>query len=227
MLNVLANFFPPNQRIISIEDTRELMLPVNLHWVPLETRMANPEGKGEVTMLHLLTNSLRMRPDRIIVGEIRRREEAEILMEAMHTGHSVYGTFHANTADEAVIRMTNPPIGLSKPLLGAISLFLVQNRNRRNGLRRTFQIAELLPNGDANVLYQHDARKDEILPVNKSKTFIDSINLYTGLTEAEINENLARKIKVLEWLVQKNIREVNRIGQIMADYYHNKLVLIP
>ncbi|MBI2574517.1 CpaF family protein [Candidatus Woesearchaeota archaeon] len=72
-LNAIANFFPPNQRIISIEDTRELTLPNTLHWVPMETRLPNPEGKGEITMLDLVVNSLRMRPDRIIVGEIRRQ----------------------------------------------------------------------------------------------------------------------------------------------------------
>ena len=77
MLNVISNFFPPNQRIISMEDTRELMLPKILHWVPLETRLPNPEGKGGIEMLDLIVNSLRMRPDRIIVGEIRRRKEAE------------------------------------------------------------------------------------------------------------------------------------------------------
>jgi len=94
MLNVIANFFPPNQRIISMEDTRELKLPDILHWVPLETRLPNPEGKGGINMLDLTVNSLRMRPDRIVVGEIRRKAEAEVLFEAMHTGHSVYGTLH-------------------------------------------------------------------------------------------------------------------------------------
>jgi len=63
-LNAIANFFPPNQRIISIEDTRELTLPNTLHWVPMETRLPNPEGKGEITMLDLVINALRMRPDR-------------------------------------------------------------------------------------------------------------------------------------------------------------------
>ncbi|HLP79066.1 MAG TPA: ATPase, T2SS/T4P/T4SS family [Acidobacteriota bacterium] len=225
MLNVLANFFPPNQRIISIEDTRELMLPGNLHWVPMETRMANPEGKGEVTMLDLLVNSLRMRPDRIIVGEIRRREEAEILMEAMHTGHSVYGTFHANTADEAIVRMCNPPINLPKPMLSALSLFLVQNRNRRNGLRRTFQIAEILQSGDANVMYQLDVREDDLRPKNESKVFRETLKLYTGMSDADIDKNIAVKIKILKWLVERNIRDVNKIGQIMAEYYRGKLVL--
>ncbi|HII65635.1 TPA: CpaF family protein, partial [Candidatus Woesearchaeota archaeon] len=102
MLNVISTFLPPNQRIISIEDTREVVLPEILHWVPMETRLANPEGKGGITMLDLIVNSLRMRPDRIIVGEIRRREEAEVLFEAMRTGHSVYATLHANNAHEVI-----------------------------------------------------------------------------------------------------------------------------
>ena len=97
MLNAIANFFPPNQRIISIEDTREIQLPSFLHWIPMVTRLPNPEGKGEVSMLDLLVNSLRMRPDRILVGEIRRKREAEVLFEAIHTGHSVYATVHANS----------------------------------------------------------------------------------------------------------------------------------
>jgi flagellar protein FlaI len=95
-LNVFANFFPPNQRILSIEDTREIVLPKYLdwNWIPMVTRSANPEGLGEVTMLELMVSSLRMRPDRIIVGEIRRKKEAEVLMEAIETGHSIYSTIH-------------------------------------------------------------------------------------------------------------------------------------
>lgn len=109
-LNAVANFFPSNQRIISIEDTRELTLPNTLHWVPLETRLPNPEGKGEISMLDLVVNALRMRPDRIIMGEVRRKAEAEVLFEAMHTGHSVYATLHANNAEETITRLTTPPI---------------------------------------------------------------------------------------------------------------------
>ena len=121
------------QRIISIEDTRELTLPVSLHWVPMETRLPNPEGKGEVTMLDLVVNSLRMRPDRIIMGEIRRKREAEVLFEAMHTGHSVYATLHANDVDETIARLTNPPIDVPKQLLSSVNMLAVMNRNRRTG----------------------------------------------------------------------------------------------
>src|SRR3989338_5558828 len=154
MLNAVSNFFPSNQRIISLEDTRELVLPKLLHWVPMETRLPNPEGKGGIEMLDLIVNSLRMRPDRIIVGEIRRKREAEVLFEAMHTGHSVYGTLHANNVRETVNRLVNPPIDLPKQLISSLSLIIVQHINRRTGKRRTLQIAEILPNGDSRVLMQ-------------------------------------------------------------------------
>jgi len=223
MLNVVANFFPPNQRLISIEDTRELTLPKNLHWVAMETRLGNAEGKGEVTMLSLLVNSLRMRPDRIIVGEVRRKQEAEILLEAMNTGHSTYATFHANTAQEAVLRLTNPPIDIPKPMLSSISLFLVQNRNRRTGARRTIQIAELLDNGDVNILLQHNPRTDVMEKKNPSVTFVEKINLYTGMNEKDIEEDLAKKVKILHWLVNHNHRDIDKIGGIMAKYYLGKI----
>ena len=223
MLNVISNFFPPNQRIISIEDTRELTLPDSLHWVPLETRLPNPEGKGEVTMLDLLVNSLRMRPDRMVVGEIRRKREAEVLFEAMHTGHSVYATLHANNAKETIIRMTNPPIDIPKLMLPALSLIVVQHRDRRTGRRRTLQIAEVLPTGDPNVLLQLDAQRDEIKQVNESNVLMDTINLYTGLTPDEIKADINEKINILKWLVKNNITNIHQIGLIFAKYYTKKL----
>ena len=225
MLNVISNFFPPNQRILSIEDTRELVLPENLHWVPMETRMPNPEGKGGVSMLDLLVNSLRMRPDRILVGEIRRKEEAEVLLEAMHTGHSVYATIHANTAEETVTRLTNPPIGIPKPMIAAISLILVQNRNRRSGKRRTLQIAELTPTGDARVLLQFSAQKDKLEQVRESTEVMSKLELYTGMTKEEILFDIKQKQTILKWLVKREITSVNDIGLKMAKYYTGHLTL--
>jgi flagellar protein FlaI len=223
MLNVITNFFPPNQRVISIEDTRELTLPDSIHWVPLETRLPNPEGKGEVTMLDLLVNSLRMRPDRIVVGEIRRKREAEVLFEAMHTGHSVYGTLHANNAHETVVRMTNEPINLPKLMLPALSMIVVQHRDRRIGKRRTLQVAEVMPNGDPNVLLQLNAQKDQINQVSESKVLMETINLYTGLSTDEIRKDINEKINILKWLVKNNINNIHQVGLIFARYYMKKL----
>ena len=219
MLNVLANFFPPNQRIISIEDTREIRLPKFLHWLPMNTRMPNAEGKGGVTMLDLLVNSLRMRPDRILVGEVRRAKEAEVLFEAIHTGHSVYATFHANNVHEAITRLTSPPIDVPLSMMPGISMIIVQMRNRRTGLRRTFQIGEIMPDAKPNVLMQLDLKKDVLCHANKSKAINDTLQLYTGNSPAEIKADLDEKEEILKYLVKKNIETIDSVGLLMARYY--------
>lgn len=224
MLNVISSFFPINQRIISIEDTREITLPNDLHWVPMETRLPNPEGKGEVSMLDLVVNSLRMRPDRIIMGEVRRKREAEVLFEAMHTGHSVYATLHANNVEETIQRLTNPPIEVPKAVLPALHLIVVQNRNRRTGQRRTLQIAEITPTGEGRVLRQLDIAKDQLVDVNKPKYVFETLKLYTGLSEEQIAEDLKEKISVLKWIVQNNINNVDKVGDIFRKYYARKYV---
>lgn len=225
MLNAIANFFPPSQRIISIEDTRELTLPKILHWVPLETRLPNPEGKGEVTMLDLVVNSLRMRPDRIIMGEIRRAREAEVLFEAMHTGHSVYGTMHANNASETIIRLTNPPINVPKQVIGSLSLILVQNRNRRTGFRRTLQFAEVTSGGEIRVLQQYDSHQDTMRNIAAPVRLNETIELFTGMSPREIQKDIQEKVRILKWLVEENIIDVHKIGLIMAKYYKGTLRL--
>jgi flagellar protein FlaI len=223
MLNVISNFFPPNQRIISIEDTRELTLPINLHWIPLETRLPNPEGKGEITMLDLLVNTLRMRPDRILVGEIRRQKEAQVVLEAMHTGHSVYATIHANNADEVIVRLTNPPIDIPKPMISSLSVIIAQSRNRRTGKRRTLQIAEITSTGDAKILMQLNVADDVLEKINDSESVLDRLKLYTGWTTEDIARDLERKIRILQWLVKNNIENVDQIGMVMSKYYMGTL----
>lgn len=229
-LNVFASFFPPNQRIISIEDTREIRLPKFLHWVPLNTVLSNSEGKGEVSMGHLLVNSLRMRPDRILVGEVRRKQETETLFEAIHTGHSVYATFHANNAQEAVDRLTNAPLDVPKIMLPAISLIIVQFRNRRTGSRRTFQIAEIKPDGNPNVIMQYDAHQDILMPnkdvvrtlIKKKSALFANIKMVTGMTDKELIEDHEDKVNVLKYLIDKDINTVDTVGRIMAEYYTAK-----
>jgi flagellar protein FlaI len=221
-LNVLASFFPPNQRIISIEDTREIRLPKFLHWVPMSTRQANAEGKGEVSMEDLLVNALRQRPDRILVGEVRRQKEAETLFEAIHTGHSCYATFHANNYEETIRRLTNPPINVPLTMLPAISLIVMQFRNRRTGFRRTFQIAEITDNSEGNLLMQYDAKKDVLIDKNKSKSLMATLELYTGASQKELRDELKEKEKVLNYLVKQSIETVDGVGRIMAEYYTNR-----
>ncbi len=221
-LNGLSVLFPPNQRIVSIEDTREIHLPSFLQWVPLSTRLPNPEGKGEVKMLDLMINSLRMRPDRIVVGEVRRQREAEVMFEAMHTGHSVYATVHADNAEQTISRLTNPPIDVPKSMISALDLVVVQYRNRRTGLRRTFEIAEIDDKGNEKVVYRWNPRADKIEKVDEFSELADRISLYTGMSMKEIKADLNEKSKVLNAMVDQNCMGIEEVGKVVAEYYNDR-----
>ncbi len=226
MLNALMPFMPANQRIISMEDTRELNLPDFLHWIPLTTRPPNPRGEGEVSMLELVENSLRMRPDRIVVGEVRRKRETEVLFEAMHTGHSVYGTFHANRASEVVDRITSPPMNIPMVVMGSLPLVVIQHMNRRTGQRRTFEIVELLKGKgkllELNTLYMWSAKTDKVEPVSPSIRVKEELALFSGMGDKEIEEDMRGKQRILEWLLHHDIRGVNDVGKIITEYYIDK-----
>jgi len=224
-LNACMPFIPPNHRVISMEDTRELMLPEFLYWCPLVTRTANPEGKGEVSMLDLLVNSLRMRPDRIILGEIRRQREAEVLFEAMHTGHSVYSTVHADTANETIRRLINPPINIPPIMLSNVNLNVVMFRDRKRNVRRTIQLAEFISGKErvvSNILYRWIPEKDEFVIHNNSMSFFDEISRHTGMSQTDINKNLEEKKEIFEWLMKNKIRDLRSIGKVMNIYYTDK-----
>lgn len=224
-LNAMAAFIPANQRVISIEDTRELTLPRFLHWVPMVVREPNPEGRGEITMLDLMVNALRQRPDRILVGEIRRQREAEILFEAMHTGHSVYATLHADNTEQTISRLTNPPINVPPQMLDALSGMVVTFRHRRFNIRRVLEFSEMLKNGSFNVLYRWTIKEagegftDKIKQVSKMTRLVDQLSLYAGMDEREIADNVAEKVSVLKWMVKQGYDGVDQVGRIVSQYY--------
>ncbi len=230
-LNVCMPFIQPYHRTISIEDTRELQIPSFIHWIPLTTREPNPEGKGEVSMLDLMVNSLRMRPDRIIVGEIRRQAQAEVLFEAMHTGHSVYNTLHANTAAQTIRRLVNPPISVPLAMLEAVDLNVVMFRDRRTGRRRMLQAAEFVPSKEGegvkpNILYQWKPATDRILPHSKSVRLFNEISMNTGMSQVELAEDLKLKTRILEWAVKHDLTDLNSIGKLMALYYTDTAAVV-
>lgn len=226
-LNTLCALIPPSNRTITIEDTRELALPTYLkwNWVPLTTRNPNPEGKGEVRMLDLMMTSLRMRPDRIVVGEIRRRREAEVLFEAMHTGHAVYSTMHADTASQVLRRLTHPPIELPLTELESLQLIVVQYRDRRKEIRRVYEISELVVSSveaaSLNTLFKWKPRTDSFEKVNESSRVLEDLNLHTGMTAGEIKKDIEERIRVLDWMSKSGIRSVDDVGAVIGLYYKN------
>lgn len=150
MLNILSGFIPENERIVTIEDSAELQLQ-QPHVVRLETRPPNIEGRGEITQRELVRNTLRMRPDRIVLGEVRGGETLDML-QAMNTGHDgSLTTIHANTARDALSRIENmvsmtginfPTKALRAQIASAINVVLQVGR-LEDGRRRLLSIQEI------------------------------------------------------------------------------------
>jgi len=224
-LNALASFIPPNQRVVTIEDTREVMLPpYQWNWVPLLTRAQNAEGLGEVSMLDMLTTSLRMRPDRIILGEMRRQREAEVLFEAMHTGHSVCATLHADTGMQTLRRLTSPPISLPPSDLDAIHLLVVQYRDRRKNVRRTLEICEIVGGEkeaelSTNTIYRWRPRTDTFDMVGEPNKYLKELNLHTGMTKDEIYQDIKNRATIIKWMISNKLYDIESVGRVMALYY--------
>ena len=151
LLNALSQLIDHGERIVTIEDAAVLQLQ-QPHVVPLETRPANLEGTGEITMRDLVKNALRMRPDRIILGEVRGAEAMDLL-QAMNTGHDgSMGTLHANTPREALSRLENmvgmgavnlPSKALRTQIASAVNM-IVQIQRMRDGMRRITHVSEIL-----------------------------------------------------------------------------------
>lgn len=227
MLNSLCSLLPQDQRVISIEDTRELFLPEEIHWnwIPMTTRAENPEGKGGVSMLDLMVSSLRMRPDRVVVGEVRRKKHFETMFEAMHTGHSVYTTMHADTASQVKRRITEEPIGISPEEAKSLQLVLVQYRNRRKNVRRTMELVEVSKTEanklEINYLYRLSPSEDSFQKINEPIRVYNELNLHTGMSKEEIKEDRREKKELLDWMVDNEVLNINEVGKVVRAYYND------
>ncbi|MEV8147768.1 CpaF family protein [Arthrobacter sp. NPDC080073] len=150
LLNVLSSFLPPEERIITIEDAIELQLQQD-HVVRLESRPRNIEGKGEITIRELVRNALRMRPDRIVIGEVRGGESLDML-QAMNTGHDgSISTVHANSPRDAISRLETlvlmagmdlPLRAIREQIASAVNL-IVHISRLRDGTRRITHVTEV------------------------------------------------------------------------------------
>lgn len=192
LLNAMSQLISPTERIITVEDSAELRLQ-QPHVVRLESRPPNIEGEGEVTIRELIRNTLRMRPDRIIVGEVRGDETIDML-QAMNTGHDgSMSTIHANRPREALTRLENMmsmagyemPIHVIRGLIvGAINL-IIHTERMRDGGRRITQISEIT-GLEGEIVTTHDLFKfeyqEDVVDREKGQTRIQGVFKPSGVT---------------------------------------------
>lgn len=171
-LNALSNFIPRDERVITIEDSAELQLKGIDNLVRMETRNANMEGKGEVTIRDLIRSSLRMRPERIVVGEVRGAEALDML-QAMNTGHDgSLSTGHSNSTKDMLSRLetmvlsgNNIPLEAIRQQIASAINIIIQLSRLRDKSRRTVEITEVVgyENGEfqLNTLYKFVEHGDD------------------------------------------------------------------
>ena len=223
-LNTVTSFTPPRERIITIEDTLELQLP-HAHVLRMETRPPNIEGKGELNMDHLVKNSLRQRPDRVIVGEVRG-SEAITLFTALNTGHSGFGTLHANTARETITRLINPPMNVPNIMIPALDFIIMQNRMYRpegGSIRRITEVAEVVGMEEGNVqlnrVFEWNNMVDKVEYVGIASQTLREMAELRGITITEIEEEIEKRRLVLEYMGDNNIRSIKEVGEWISNYY--------
>ena len=227
LLNALSIFINPKERIISIEDTLELQIP-HKHILRMEARTVNIENQGEITIEDLVKNSLRQRPDRIIVGEVRGKE-AITLFTALNTGHSGFGTLHANSSRETITRLTNAPMNVPKIMISSIDFIIMEKRIYMSdgiSFRSITEIAEVVGMEEGIIqlskLFQWDSENDQFQNLTiMSKTLEEMANL-KGVSISQLNQEWKNRHMVLNYLVKNNISSQKDIGLLLENYYVNK-----
>jgi pilus assembly protein CpaF len=192
LLNALSSFIPADERIVTIEDAAELMLQ-QPHVVRLETRPQNVEGRGEITVRELVRNALRMRPDRIVVGECRGPEALD-MMQAANTGHDgTFSTLHANSPADGLARLETmvlmadsglPARAIRSQIASAFDMAVEVGR-LKSGLRRILSIAEIAKTDDGDVttreLFRYNPETDRLLRTNLAPVRVAERCRWAGL----------------------------------------------
>jgi type IV secretory pathway ATPase VirB11/archaellum biosynthesis ATPase len=231
MLNAVMLFIPPQMKIVSIEDTRELNLP-HPNWIPGTTRSGfgprDESGRqaGEIGMFELLKAALRQRPEYITVGEVRG-EEATVLFQAMATGHAAYGTMHADSVTSVIHRLEGEPINIPRPLLEALDIVSIQIQTRIGGqrVRRTQSITEIVgmdPNTKellTNEVFEWDPA-DDTFDHSSISYVLERIQKENNMTDAELKEEVENRTLLIEWMKEHGVRDYVDVATVVQSYYN-------
>ncbi|MBS3088345.1 type II/IV secretion system ATPase subunit [Candidatus Pacearchaeota archaeon] len=226
LLNALAFFIPPEARVVSIEDTREINLPRE-NWLPSVARTSIGVGKvGEIDLFEILKSSFRQNPDYLIVGEVRGKE-AFVLFQGMASGHSSISTIHADSVDTLVRRLETPPISLSPTLINsldcvAVIAHAVAKKQETRKVREIVEIVNVDKSGTTlvNTPFKWDPSKDIFYYKRQSKVF-EKISMRTGKSIEELQQDMISRSKLLYSLYKKKIFDFDEVGRIVNEYHKN------
>src|SRR5438876_3923149 len=230
-LNAILLFIPPQMKIVSIEDTRELNLP-HENWVPLLTRAGfggksahTGKAAGEIDMFDLLTAALRQRPQYMMIGEVRG-PEAFVVFQAMATGKSAYTTFHADDVQAMVHRLENDPINLPRALVAALNLVLLpaQVKVGTDMTRRVKAIVEVVGTDPesheliTNSAYTWNTADDPFNYSGHSYVY-ETISLARNWNQRRMEQEGKRRLAIFEYMKRMEIKNYRDVAKIVSSYY--------
>jgi flagellar protein FlaI len=227
-LNAISLFIPRESKIVSIEETREINLP-HPNWIPGVVRsgfgeVINDKLAGEIDLYDLMKAALRQRPEYILVGEIRGKE-AYVLFQAMATGHTTYSTVHADSAQSLIHRLEGKPIEIPRVMLQSLDIVTIQVQAELGDkrVRRCKQIVEIVDIDPmtkeilTNEVFRWDSVQDQFFYSGKSYV-MERIRAQHGMSKDEMMDELKRRVEILEWMKDNNVRAFKDVARIVASY---------
>jgi len=230
-LNAVLLFIPPQMKIVSIEDTRELNLP-HENWVPGLTRegfggksAVTGRASGEIDMFDLLTAAMRQRPQYLMVGEVRGKE-AYVVFQAMATGKTCYSTFHAEDVQAMVHRMENDPINLPRALVTALNIVLLQAQVKvgTKMTRRVKSLTEIVgidPETNeliTNSVYTWNPADDTFNYSGHSYVY-EKVRMARNWSPREMEREIKRRVDIMEYMKKVSIDSHKKVATIISAYY--------
>ena len=225
-LNSLSTFIPPDDKIITIEDTAELNLP-HQNWISSVARIGfgSIGGAAEISLFDLLKAAMRQRPDYVIVGEVRG-QEAYTLFQAMATGHGGISSIHCDSYMAALNRLESAPMNIPRTLLPTLNIIAMLRRVRIKNMivRKLSHIVEVVGLDPvskeilSNEVFRWDPYKDSFDYSGRSIS-LERITEGHGISEDKLKQELERRKLILNWMLKNDIRRYDKVGSIIREYY--------
>jgi len=232
MLNAVSLFIPPLSKVVSIEDTRELMLHHD-NWIAGVTREAiSFSDRGEISMYDLLRSALRQRPEYILVGEVRG-EEALTLFQAISTGHATYSTIHAGDVQAVVSRLNSEPLNVPRVMLHSLDIMTIQLLTfvDNEKVRRTESVVELTDMDSVtgellvNELYKWDPLADTFRRSGESHA-LKMVMQARGWNQEKLEQEMTNRKIILEYMSRKQMRDYVSVSLVVQAYSANPAMVL-
>ncbi len=230
LLNSILQFVPPEARIVSIEDTRELNI-AHENWIPAVARVGfgipNLLGKqyGEISMFDLLRETFRQNPDYVVVGEVRGKE-TYVLFQGMASGHPSFSTFHAASVETLVRRLETPPINLPASLVASLDIVIsvMHLKDVRRNIRRVRDVKEIIEvkqqvgTVDSNTLFEWNQIDDRFV-YNGNSHILSIISKRTGISIPQLENEVRLRGMLLNKMLEKNMSHYKDVTRVVNEYY--------